>query len=374
MKSTLRNLSASLGTMSSITVDREQSLGPTGTQRLSAGGWLVGPWFDLFFFANALWPLVLVVQLAGGFETRAGIEFWQVYFVTTPHRWITLPLVFLDRRRFLEQRAAFVGIFAVTCAACLAVRGWTGRLTCLLAVDYIWNAWHFASQHHGIYRIYGRLCEPQRTAGIVFEKVLMRLFLLYVILRVAGGTWSYAALELWLERLDGVVLILPAVLLFREAATFRAAHAGRLAYLVSVCGLYLALLWAAHSHRPGMVLMLSTASALFHAVEYLAIVGWQVQRRGAGDVAPDRAGEVDQQPAPSLFTRLASQWSMTLALFMVILGLGAWLADRHLMEFWLTLNVMAAFLHYAYDGMIWKKPKRHQVSGTTCQSVLHRSV
>lgn len=325
-----------------------ESDGQTRVLPLSASGWLVGPWFDFFFLANAFWPLLLLLMLAGGFDARAGVEFWQMYFVTTPHRWITLSLVFLDAERFRERRVAYIGVFAGTVALCLAVRGWTGRLTCLLAVDYIWNAWHFAAQHHGIYRIYGRMAQPNRTAGLVLEKVLMRLFLLYVILRVAGGTWSNAPLEFWLERIDWAILIIPVSLLLHELSATGGTSAGRLVYFCSVSGLYLAMLWAAHTHRPGLVLMLATASALFHAIEYLSIVGWQVQRRAAAQTSLKPAA------ARSLFAQLAPDWGLTLASFMVILGLAGWMADRHLVEFWLTLNVIAAFLHYAYDGMIWK--------------------
>src|SRR5688572_11790919 len=117
-------------------------------------GWLVGPWFDLLLIANIAWPLVLVVQFNDGFSGREGVLFWQLYFITTPHRWITLALVFLDRERLAQRRWLFLGIAAVVVAVCLGVRIATGTLTCLLTIDYLWNAWHFASQHHGIYRIY----------------------------------------------------------------------------------------------------------------------------------------------------------------------------------------------------------------------------
>lgn len=307
------------------------------------GGWLVGPAFDALFLANLAWPLVLLVQLVGGFDAQDGLRFWQLYFVTTPHRWLTLPLVFLDRARFRERPGAFLGVAAAIVAVCLGVRLTTGALTCLLTIDYLWNAWHFAAQHHGIYRIYGRLSDPDRTAGLVWEKILMRLFLLYVIVRVAGATWSHAELERTLQSADWVVALIPLGLLARDLAAVPRASAGRLLYGTSVAALYLSLLWAAHAQRPGLVLMLATASALFHAVEYIALVGWSVQRR--------HGGRIDER---NLLARLVPQWGLALAVFLVILGLGGWLLDQHLLELWLTINVMVAFMHYAYDGIIWK--------------------
>ena len=73
----------------------------------TAQGWLVSPWFDALFVANVAWPLIVLVQFGEGFNGRPGLQFWQVYFVTTPHRWITLFLVFLDGERFTQRRGRF---------------------------------------------------------------------------------------------------------------------------------------------------------------------------------------------------------------------------------------------------------------------------
>ncbi len=137
--------------------------------------WLVGPWFDLFFVANVAWPLLLLVQADDGFGGHAGLQFWQLYYITTPHRWITLIVVFLDRGRLRERLGTFLALAAAAVAFCLGVRLTTGALTCLLAIDYVWNAWHFAAQHHGIYRIYGRLGGQVAPSG--WEMWLMRGFL-----------------------------------------------------------------------------------------------------------------------------------------------------------------------------------------------------
>jgi hypothetical protein len=312
----------------------------------SSGGWLIGPWFDALLIANVAWPLLLFLQLEEGFSGRDGISFWQIYFITTPHRWITLALVFLDRERFGERRLAFLGVAAVATAVCLGVRLTTGALTCLLAIDYVWNAWHFASQHHGIYRIYGRLSDPGAAlspAWLGIEKWSLRLFLLYVILRVAGGTWSWPEWDRWLARGDYLATIVPLALVAADLARFRPGGQGRSLYLASVCGLYLALLWAVHAQRPALVLSLATASALFHAIEYLSLVGWSVQKRHAA--AGQRMGFLGW---------LAPRWAIAMGVFLLVLGVGGWLMDQRWLEVWLTVNVIVAFLHYAYDGMIWR--------------------
>src|SRR5687768_5427067 len=163
--------------------------------RSATDPWLIGPGYDALLIANVAWPLLLLMQVGEGFAGRDGLAFWQVYFLTVPHRWITLGLVFFDRERFSERRWLFLGIGAAAIAICLGVRLTTGALVCLLTVDYLWNAWHFASQHHGIYRIYDRRSQPQVAKFSSAEKWTMRVLLLYVIVRVAGSTWRYVELE-----------------------------------------------------------------------------------------------------------------------------------------------------------------------------------
>jgi hypothetical protein len=326
---------------------------PTAEQRVSGGssrkagvahGWLVGPWFDVFFVANLAWPLLVLAQVGDGFTGRAGLQFWQIYYVTTPHRWITLALVFLDRERFNQRRRTFLGVAACVVVVCLGVRLMTGALTCLLAVDYLWNAWHFAAQHHGIYRIYTRLSDPSRTEGLAVEKWSMRGFLLYVTLRVASATWSDLVWEERLRTCDWLMALIPLGLVVRDVFRARTHSLGRIGYLLSVNCLYLCLLWAVHERRLGLVLSLATASALFHAIEYLSLVGWSVRQRHAA-----MGGKM------GLLGFLAPRWGIALAVFVLILGAGGWLMDRGFLEFWLTLNVMVAFLHYAYDGLIWRR-------------------
>lgn len=306
--------------------------------------WLVAPWFDLFFIVNAAWPLLLVLQWNDGFQGRAGLQFWQVYFVTTPHRWITLALVFLDRQRFQQRRAAFLSWLVIIVAGCAAVRLSTGTLTCLLAVDYVWNAWHFAAQHHGIYRIYCRLTDMTAGWPVFVERWSLRLFLLYVTLRVAIATWSNTTWQPIFDMADWLIPAGPLALLLRDCVSFQRVSVGRLAYLLSISALYGSLLWAVHTHQPALVLSLTTASAMFHAVEYLAVVSWSVRQR-----------DESSRHAMGWLGILASQWLIVLATYLVVLGSAAWFMDQMWMQAWLFLNVVAAFLHYAYDGLIWRR-------------------
>jgi len=300
--------------------------------------------------ANVAWPLAIVWQLGDGFSGRDGLQFWQVYFLTTPHRWITLALVFFDREQFGRRRTAFLLIAVAVALFCLSVRITTGALTCLMTIDYVWNAWHFASQHHGIYRIYyrragaveGRAAAPTWVA-LGLEKWTMRLFLLYVILRVAVATWPYPTIEQSLFWIDWVSLVIPTGLLLRQIFTAGQATGAKI-YLGSVCALYVCLLGAVHFNDPALTLALATASAIFHATEYLALISWSM--RGKRSIPAERMG---------ILSFFLPRFGLMLAMFMLILGSFGWLLQKHWLQPWLVVNVIVAFLHYAYDGLIWRR-------------------
>jgi len=334
------------------TVDRNPAGGAstekTQPPRRQGEGWILGPWLDLFLIANIFWPLLVLVQLDEGFSSRATIQFWQIYFITTPHRWSTLGLVLLDRNPYRANPRFMLGFAAVVVLVCVGVRIGTGGLTCLLAIDYLWNAWHFASQHHGIYRIYGRLAQAKSWLVPGLEKLLLRSFMLYGILRVAQVAIRPGTLADVLAVTDWIAPLLPSVVLVDCLVHFNRRSIGRVVYLLSVIGLFSGLLWAVHQGLPAVVLMLTTASAWFHASEYLAVVGWRMRKQSTD-------GTIDARD--QLFRWIASRWVLSLLVFVVILGSCGWLLEHRFLEYWLLLNVIVAFLHYGYDGLLWKSRK-----------------
>jgi hypothetical protein len=92
------------------------------------------------------------------------------------------------------------------------------------------------------------------------------------------------------------------------------------------------------------VVVFAAAGSMFHAVEYLAIVTHYARRRETvGSEGP--------------FRTLARYWLVFLGLYILVLGtLGIWMSQPNsgLVVFWQGLNLWMAFVHYAFDGMIWK--------------------
>jgi len=306
--------------------------------------WIVSPAFDLLFFANVAWLLAWLPAYSSG-EGMTHIDFWQLFFITTPHRWITLLLVTADPDRRVDRSGLFIGLGLVIAVAVAGVYLSLGTFRCLVLIDAVWNGWHFASQHSGITRIYGRKAGGGRRWLDIHA---LRLFVFLVTLRLLG--WATGWLESdstgqqWLWWFDRIWLAFGGAILLAEVIDQPTARPGKVIYLASVIGLYGSLLWAISGRHGDLVTRLTVAAALFHAVEYLAIVTSYAWRRRS-------------QGSEGLFRQMANRWLLVLALYVTLLGLLSHVANTSWRELWAGLNLWAAFMHYALDGMIWKLRK-----------------
>jgi hypothetical protein len=314
---------------------------PVAAAPRTANGWIVSPAYDLLFLANLGWLVLLVPGLATRSDTA--IDFWQIYFLTLPHRWLTLFLVLSDPDRRGGRGRVLVGVALAALVLVVGVYLGTGALACLALADYVWNAWHFAAQHAGVLRMYSR-----KVGGgpDLLERWGTRAFITYAALRTAG--WATGWLETdamhWLRAADLAMLGIPVLLGSMTLSRLNRQTLGKTAYVLSICGLYSGLILALTYRQGGLVVVFATASSMFHAVEYMAVVTHYAQRRRTVG-------------SPGRFRVMANHWLVILAAYAVVLGtIGVALdhPDNGLRELWLGANLWMALVHYAYDGMIWK--------------------
>jgi hypothetical protein len=305
-------------------------------------GWIVSPAYDLLFFANLGW---LVLLIPGITQSGTSIDFWLVYYLSLPHRWVTAVLVLADPDR---REGRGLTLIAVAVASAIAVVGayfGTGAFLCLAVADYVWNAWHFGSQHAGVLRMYSR-----KVGGgwLWLERWGVRGFVTYAAVRAATWASGDLAAELqtatWLRIADYAILLIPVVLIVTNLIGGDRDRIGKLIYLVSFGVLYSGIVLNLRFEQPTMALVFIAAAPLFHAVEYLAVVTHYARRR-------ESVGSDGQ------FRTLARHWVAFMALYILLLGsAGAWMSqpDSGLAIVWQGLNLWMSFVHYTYDGMIWK--------------------
>ncbi len=328
-----------------------------GLARPAPNGWLFNPLVDSMVVANLLWPIMAIVTayLVGNpFGQKLG--FLVAYFLIMPHRWITLSLVFLDPVKYKANSRSFliVGgtIVGIVCLTQLSM----GALTLLLAIDLIWNAWHFAAQHAGIARIYDRMAHPTSKSTGMADKVVLRTLILYALFKVAshalpavdwGGEWLtwMPMIMKPLSVLDWFIVALPVSLIIHSLMKFNSRSWGRITYLTSIATLYGLMILGVRYDLFGLAVGCAAGATFFHSVEYLAIVTWYVKKnKSMHETKP--------------FCYFIPRWAVALVTFMAACFLSAIMFENRYLHAWIFLNVIVSFMHYAYDGMIWKRPTK----------------
>jgi len=172
---------------------------------------------------------------------------------------------------------------------------------------------------------------------------------LWVFIRLAihiGASTGYgeslAWLRPWLGVIDPLALAPIAILLVREIVAFRPQCLARLLYIGSVVALYSAQLIAIRLENNAWMMGFFFAGAIFHAVEYLAICNWAVQKRTTG-----------------IWRYQLTRTGIALVVFMALLGAVNWLVNEQSVYAWQLMTLLVSLLHYAYDGIIWRaKPAK----------------
>ncbi len=305
--------------------------------------WIVSAPFDLCFLANLSWPLLLLPGFSSGSDTV--IDFWQVYYLTLPHRWITLILVAIDRDRREHKSMLLVSLALLIAAVVLGTYFGSGAFLCLGVVDYVWNGWHFASQHAGVLRIYSR---KENGGHAWLERHGLRVFIVYVILRTAGNLLWRSDNGILSERIISLVdysmLVVPLLLIAANLRDWNWNRLPKMVYMMSVLSLYSGYLLTSQFGPSRWIVCLATAASLFHAVEYLAVVSYYAKRR-------------EETGSSGLMRRVGTHWMLCFSVFVLSLGTIGWSmsnASQNYDVIWQGLNLWAAFTHYAFDGIIWK--------------------
>jgi hypothetical protein len=232
------------------------------------------------------WPVLMIAfYLLHAKVSDHSLVFVESYFLNVPHRWLTFFL--LPTRGFYRRNTSLVYFLAVgvlvTYGALYAV---TRSFEFIVIIDYLWNGWHFASQHYGVARI---LESPQQPRSRRTENFLIRFFVMYAILRfasfpqAANPTLVYALKVIGGKAayLDYLVLSIPAWLIAREWLRMdQNASSNKLFYWSSVYLQYAAFLYFINTHNATGLLAISFANTAFHCGEYMILGFHRLQLRG----------------------------------------------------------------------------------------------
>lgn len=174
--------------------------------RTAAHLFLTGPAWDLAFVINAPWVLFAVAHVLFLQGLMPDVDNFRHYYITLPHRFVTIFLVFLDRDQFARRPRTFVALpigftllFLAAGSLGTGVILGTSAFLCIYTMDIIWNAYHFAAQHAGITRIYSRKAgggRPDLEKGLLVPAIAYTLLTTTNWMLVDGSIrWLFVALD-----------------------------------------------------------------------------------------------------------------------------------------------------------------------------------
>jgi hypothetical protein len=316
--------------------------------------WMVSPAIDLFLFIGVTlatlgpWIASDLLHVPGYYVLVA------VAFANGPHLISTWTRVYLPRReRFRRPIQYWVipGAAAVFAIACNSGGGWGPTYT--RTVIFYWASWHFVAQSWGILKIYQRKHGAVGSVEGYFEKALIFLPAAWCVMhRLYTGPWELFGVEIlhlrpraWMVNGLGALVVTIAIAYLPRVGKV---HPIRLAYLgFNALGFIM----------PYLVIKDGTsafaAAALWHAVQYIAIVWLYNRRRYGGRVDPDaRTISWVSQPGRS-FAYVGLIAVCAAGVYTVAFGVSL-VFKQPFAEFAMTIWTALTLGHYYLDGVIWK--------------------
>ena len=340
---------------------------PAGNRSL----WLKNPYIDVAFYSCG-WILILAPLLlyqediyqalfySGSFaQMRAHPEYavpaitvLVVLVINYVHRHLTFALVYGEKDEFMSRRKTYIALPVVF--ACLTVAFVHLNLfVILLTLSVVWTMYHSVAQKYGLTRIYSRKAgygSAWIERGIIFSWFAWLVMALAdrekeTILKFNAGRtlMDHAG---WLADLSGILSALLLVVaiaftLIYLAEEFR--NRVRISipknlFVLSVLCLYTIFLY---DLMIGYIVF-----AFSHALEYTAFVNMYVKKKYQ-----------QRTDASSLLSRASKHLWIYSGLFSVLI-VGLCLTGMNLDgNLFSAYIVGSSFLHFLYDGWIWKLRK-----------------
>lgn len=324
--------------------------------------WIQGAAFDLTFFSFGWLAVWLAFAAWGDTQTKLLVTF--VLSVSFIHRTITHLFVYGDPEIFQERKRTYIVLpiflLVITTVAVLFRLGYFGlrlpQIFISLAVaSTLWNFYHSIMQKMGLMRIYSR---KGGVGKAWLDKAVLFSWFVYLFLQLplmpgtrkeisslaAVGKTMVKGIETqlsWLPYLTGLSLAVAVVmtaLYLKEEWKAPKFQWPRNIFLASILLLYALFFYD--------FLAAYAAFGFSHAIEYIAFANLFAHRKYAGENAP-----------PSFMksfvrNQILSMLAFGGALFGICFY---WNLTSPMTLGWLIIG--SSFLHFLYDGWIWKLRK-----------------
>lgn len=308
--------------------------------------WIKSPVSDSIFFSFG-WIVVLLSLVI--FKSHMGFIIVIVLLFNYVHRHYTMALVYGQREEF-ERRKMFYIYLPLIAAGVTALSLYMNIFYLLLTLSVLWTMYHSVAQKYGFTRIYSRKAaygEGWIDKGIIFSWFFYLFFAMLVYQRhilakyragkvIVYNVNPYMDIITWLSYiLLAVSIVFTLIYVYGEFKNRAFISIPKNVFVFSTLLLYSVFFY---DLVVGYVVF-----GFSHAIEYIAFVNIFV------------GAKYRKRPeSNSLFSRVSrKQWlySGLFSVVIVVLSLVGMKIDQNA---FLIYIVGSSFLHFIYDGLIWK--------------------
>lgn len=334
--------------------------GSPGGQSAGSSLWILGSWKDLLLFIGP--PLVIIPLFHFAYQNRFGewLALWVLALGGVGHHLPGMMRAYGDKDLFsrFKWRFIFAPIFLATICGVSAWKGYSGVDLMLL----FWGIWHSLAQTYGFMRIYDAkvksfssrtsrldraMCTVWFVGGALFTDT-MTANLLIGFYNSGGPLLSPTVIGVVRMIWVGAAAVITGMFLANFVITWRN---GQRQNIVKILLLAVTIVywWFCMTRFDRLIIGLAMFE-FFHDMQYLAIV-WLFNRN-----------RVDKSANVGGFTRFLFQRRGVLVVLYVamVLAYGSLykvfeLVPREtIKEVLLGVLMASTFLHYYYDGFIWR--------------------
>lgn len=308
--------------------------------------WIKNPATDLTFFSFGWIPVFLSLIV---FKEHIGFIILFVLMFTSVHRHYTFALVYGEKEEFEKRKTMYV-LLPIIAVLVTFVSLYLDSFQILVALSVPWVLYHSVSQKYGITRIYSRKAgygEAWIEKGVIFSWFVYLFFALMekekgtlhqyragkVILGFVGDYLGYLTLISYF--LLAVAVFFTLLFVYQEFKNRHQLSTAKVLYVFSTLLLYFIFF---HSLVVGYIVF-----GFSHALEYIAFVNIFVNSKYKKK--PDSSSPLAMASKKLwLYSSLFSIGILVLSLLGMKLNENAFL----------IYIVGSSFLHFIYDGLIWK--------------------
>jgi hypothetical protein len=319
--------------------------------------WMVSPAIDLALFVGVTLTTLLPWLASDVLHVPGYYVLVAVALFNGPHLISTWTRVYLPKReRFRRPVHYWVipGIAAAFAIACNLDRGF-GQVLIRTFIFY-WASWHFVAQSWGILKIYQRKHGAVGTPEGWLEKALIFLPAFWCVMhRLYTGPWTLFGIEIlhekpraWMVNGLGALIVTLAIAYVIQLVRRGHVHPVRPIYLCfNALGFIV----------PFLVIKDGTsafaAAALWHAIQYIAIVWLYNRRRYLGRTDPG-ARMIAWVSQPGRALAYVGVIALCAACVYAVAFVVSLVAKVSFPELALALWSALTLGHYYLDGVIWK--------------------